>query len=229
MTIEMKEFDNRAAAAHALAGDIEALLNSAVEHKDGASFVVSGGSSPLKVYEKLSNTKLDWSRIKVTLSDERCVKLSSDQSNAKMVMHQLMQNKAAGAQFFGLVSEAGKPLETEQVDALASEFSSPFDVTLLGMGEDGHIASLFPDAVEIEEAIIGDKFYYQLKPDHLKQTRVSLSASALLNSSNIKLLIFGQRKKELLEYAMSPGDALDLPVRVILQQQQVPVTVYWAE
>ena len=96
------------------------------------------------------------------------------------------------------------------------------------MGEDGHTASLFPDALELEEAIIGDKFYYQLSPDHLKQKRVSLSASALINTQQIILLIFGERKKSIFEMASRPGDALDLPVRVILQQQQAPVSIYWA-
>lgn len=226
--IDFKVFESRDAAAYQLANDIVQVLERSIEHTSSANFMVSGGSSPLKVYEHLSKAGLDWSRVNIVLSDERCVKTSSDQSNAKMIGARLLQDKAAAATFYPLVNEHGKPLESDKVDVIKNQFSVPFAVSLLGMGEDGHTASLFPDAVEIEEAIIGDEFYYQLSPDHLKQKRVSLSASVLVNSSRIILLIFGDRKKQLFEAASSPGDALDLPVRVILQQQGAPVDVYWA-
>ena len=226
--IDFKTFDSREAAAFQLANDIEQLLAASIEFNSSANFMVSGGSSPLKVYEHLSKAKLDWARVHIVLSDERCVKTQSDQSNAKMISARLLQDQAAAASFYPLVSEQGRPLSVNEIDALSDQFSTPFTVSLLGMGEDGHTASLFPDAVEIDEAIIGDDFYYQLSPDHLKQKRVSLSASVLVNSSRIILLIFGERKKQLFELASTPGDALDLPVRVLLQQQNVPVDVYWA-
>ncbi len=229
MTIDFKAFDTREAAGFAVAEAVEQLLRRAIDTKEQAGFVVSGGSSPLKTYQHLSKADLDWGRVKVIPSDERCVKISSDQSNAKMIAAQLLQGKAAAASFHGLVTEKGQALNADELEQLQKEMPGTFDVTLLGMGEDGHIASLFPDALEIEEAIVGNDFCYQLKPDHLKQKRISLSASVLLNSSNIILLIFGERKKQLLELAMNPGDSLDLPVRVILHQQEVPVTVYWSE
>lgn len=226
--IEFKTFESREEATYQLATDAEALLARAIELTSDANFMVSGGSSPLKVYQHLSKASIDWSRVNIILSDERCVKISSDQSNAKMIGSNLLQDKAAAASFYPLVTESGKPLSQEEVEELQEKFSEAFSLSLLGMGEDGHIASLFPDAIEIETAITGDEFCYELKPDHLKQKRISLSASVLLNSSHIKLLIFGERKKQLFEIAGTQGDALDLPVRVLTQQSAVPVTVYWA-
>ena len=229
MTIEFKTFESREEATHTLAGDIEGILERSLELTSTAQFMVSGGSSPLKVYEHLSKASLDWAKVNIILSDERCVKLTSDQSNEKMIRQQLMQDKAAAATFYPLVTDLGKSLAADAISELQEKFAQPFAVSLLGMGEDGHTASLFPDAAELEEAIIGDKFCYELKPTHLKQKRISLSASVLLNSSQIMLLIFGERKKQLFEMASTPGgDALDLPVRVIVQQQAVPVSVYWA-
>lgn len=226
--IDFKTFESREGAAYQLANDIESLLQRSMEQTSAANFMVSGGSSPLKVYQHLSKATLDWERVNIIPSDERCVKDSSDQSNAKMIRANLLQDKAAAAEFHPLVTEQGKPLSEDQIAALQVKFSAPFAISLLGMGEDGHTASLFPDALEIEDAIIGDDFCYQLSPAHLKQKRISLSASVLINSSRIILLMYGDRKRQLFEAAKSPGDAFDLPVRVLLHQQGAPVDVYWA-
>ena len=118
-------------------------LNSSIENKGSGSLVVSGGSSPISIYEELSNIDLSWSKVFLTLVDDRLVEPDHKDSNQKLIHKHLIKNKAKNINFYPL---------TENFLS-NTEFKKPFDVTLIGMGEDGHFASLFPDMINQYEAI----------------------------------------------------------------------------
>ena len=121
---------------------ISNTLNSSIENEGSASLVLSGGSSPISIYEELSNIDISWSKVFLTLVDDRLVDPDHRDSNQKLLHNHFIKNKAKNINFFPL---------TENFLS-NTEFKKPFDVTLLGMGEDGHFASLFPDMINQYEA-----------------------------------------------------------------------------
>ena len=192
--------------------------------------VVTGGRTPGPVYDLLSRVDLDWSRVAVTLSDERFVDDAAPQSNARLVRERLLQGPAARAAFTPLKG----PGPTLDDDVAAAEPKiralTPFDAALLGMGEDGHIASLFPGMPETHAALDPDGAYWVtavaqagLEP---YVSRISLTVRALRDAGVILLFVSGRAKRELLErVAAEPGFAP--PVAALIRQAASPVRILW--
>lgn len=190
--------------------------------------VVTGGRSPGLVYDRLSQTPLDWSHVDVTLSDERFVRPDHPASNQGLVASRLLIGQAASAQFI--------PLWRETPDAAASAAAAevevaalaPFHITLLGMGPDGHVASLIPGARGLEAAMDPDGAPMCLGFDQPigdpPLPRITLTLAALLQSKAILILIAGGEKRRVLERAL---DGADLPVAALLTQNRAPVRVLW--
>lgn len=234
--VTFREFESRAAMVEALTEDCHQALQAGVAEKGRASFLVSGGSSPAPAYENLSKSNLPWDKIDVALVDERWVDLDHAGSNEAFVNRTLLQNNAAGAKLIGMKNSSATAIDG--LAACESEFSAltqPFDVTILGMGPDGHTASFFPHSQGLEKAldesgsdicaaIMADKS--EVTGDNLE--RMTLSMAGLLKSKELKLLISGEEKLAVLRQAEQAGDVADMPVRAVLQQAAVPVTVYWA-
>jgi 6-phosphogluconolactonase len=227
----LRRFADSAALTEALAADIVASLHDGVRAGRDASLVVAGGRSPLALLEKLSAIELDWQRVWVTLTDERWVESSSSDSNEHLVRQHLLRNAAAKAKFVGLKTAAAEPGAAAAASWSAiAQLPRPFDHVLLGMGDDGHTASLFPHSPELGVALDA------LQPPGCVATRspvppparLSLNLSALLDSRRIALLIVGGGKWATYERAAMSGAVAEMPVRALLRQQRVPVTVYWA-
>lgn len=222
-------FEDRSAAAKALADDIAAHLADAIQQRGTATLVVSGGSSPLETFSLLSEADLDWSRVSILPSDERWVDESDPASNAGMLRRELLINKAVDARFLSLfdgaveVSVAAKHI-SDRVDRL----QRPLDYVLLGMGGDGHTASLFPDDPGIDSALSSSQTCVLAVPPSQPLKRISLTPTVLLDSTKIGLLFFGQDKADVFARASTPGDLAELPVRAVLRQERVPVTTYFA-
>jgi len=187
-----------------------------------ATLLVSGGSTPLPMFLELSARDIDWSNVVVSLADERWVPANDNDSNAKLVRENLLIKRASVARFVSLYRDGNKEQAIEDVRQDVASLPSPYSVVILGMGGDGHTASLFPDAPELEQAMSSDKLVEFLNPPSVGQTRISLTPAALLNTDNLLVHITGKEKRRVLE------SASELPIGRVLQGLGKPTKVYWA-
>ena len=226
-----RRFPNAGALMEALAADIVASLQGGLAGGRGASLVVPGGHTPAPLFDRLSEATLDWSSVWVTLTDERWVETQSSASNERLVREHLLRNAAASANFVGLKNALPDPHTAagESWSAVA-ELPRPFDCVLLGMGDDGHVASLFPDSPGLAAAMDpgAPPGCVGMTAPAPPRARLSLNLRALLDSRRIGILIVGQAKWATYERARARGPAVDMPVRALLAQQNVPLTVYWS-
>ena len=169
-------------------------LNSSLENKGSGSLVVSGGSSPISIYEELSNIDISWSNVYLTLVDDRLVDPDHRDSNQKLLHNHFIKNKAKNINFFPL---------TENFLS-NTEFKKPFDITLLGMGEDGHFASLFPDMINQNEAFdlnASPKILITPPQGNPLIPRITMNLTLIMESLNIILLVKGKVKQNIFEKA----------------------------
>ncbi|MGR9071768.1 MAG: 6-phosphogluconolactonase [Gammaproteobacteria bacterium] len=229
-------FDEREKMFAALAEDCRSRLTKALADNGEATLMVSGGGTPAPLYQALSLSDLDWKRISVALIDERWVDRGHDASNEGLLHRTLLTNKAACAPFTGMKTPAPSANEGRaETEERYRKLPQPFTVAILGMGSDGHTASLFPNARGLEEAL--DPESGQLTAAiHARRSevtgpnteRLTLTLPGLLKSARLTLLLTGEEKLEVFRKAMSDGDPDDMPVRAILRQDRVPVDLYWA-
>jgi 6-phosphogluconolactonase len=222
-------FDSREAASVAAAERIAAALRRRLDAQREASVVVSGGTSPAGVFAELARMPLAWPDVHVILSDERWVPPEHEDSNEKLVRDTLLTGEAKEATVLP-VYKPGVTVEERCVE-LNDELRLapfPFACALLGMGEDGHFASLFPDAENLEEGLDVDSSELSIPVNTAASPhpRVSLTLSALSRSDEIVLLMFGDRKREVYEAAKQTANGY--PVFHLLRQKRAPVYVYWA-
>jgi 6-phosphogluconolactonase len=225
------KFADLVALSRALADQIAAALKAAIAARGLASLVVSGGKSPLQLFEQLRAEKLDWSRVCIALADERWVDPGDAESNEKLVREHLLRGPAAGARFHGLKNGAPTP-DMGAVSAWETfaRVPRPFDAVVLGMGDDGHTASLFPGSPNLpralnQSAVAGCVGMWAPVPP---QPRLSLNLGALLDSRRIVLLISGAGKWRTYLAAGAPGPEQEMPVRAVLRQSHTPVQVMWS-
>lgn len=224
-----REFSSGEELAHALAGKVAAQLREAISARGNASLAVSGGTTPAKFFQALSNEKLDWSRVTVTLVDERFVEPSSPRSNQKLVEENLLRGPATAARFVPLYrSEPDAPDAIRKAAADLEKLPWPLDVVVLGMGTDGHTASFFPDAANLPDLLDPQS------PDILKmvsapsagETRITLALPPIVSARSIVLHIEGASKREVLEVALAGRSAP--PVRAVFDHAGTPVEIFWA-
>ena len=214
-----------------LAAQIAAGLAAAIGARGLASLVVSGGRTPQRLFEMLRTQPLDWSRVCIALADERWVDPADGASNEKLVRDVLLKDLAASARFLGLKNGAPTPdLGAVSAWETFARVPRPFDAVLLGMGDDGHTASLFPGSPNLPSALnqaaaAGCVGMWSPEPP---QARLSLNLTALLDSRRIVVLISGDSKWRTLGEAQAPGPVQDMPVRALLRQSRTPVDVLWS-
>jgi 6-phosphogluconolactonase len=227
---EFKEFKDSLTLAAALAGQVAGLLRDGIRARGKASLVVSGGSTPAVFFAALSELELDWGKVVITLADERWVDPVEADSNERMVRLLLLRNRASAARFVGLKTGAATAAlgEKECAEYLAL-VPRPFDVLILGMGNDGHTASLFPQAPRLDEALNMDSglLCLAVTPPVAPHERMTLTLPALLHSRQIILHIAGPDKRVVYERALAEGPVAEMPVRAVLGQTVAPVAVFW--
>ena len=217
--------------AQELAKQVSQDLKAAMATRGRAKFSCSGGSTPLPFLQALQEQQVDWSRVLVCLTDERQVPLSSNDSNEKMLREQLISH-CQGIEFVPLFERPDYTLE--KPNAYFQNSFLPLDVSIVGMGGDGHFASLFPDAAESKQGLDPDfqTPILQVKPASTPQARVSLSLAALLSSEKIYLLIRGHAKRTIIEEALEKIRLADwqqaLPIQHLIAQAGSRLTIYQA-
>jgi 6-phosphogluconolactonase len=206
------------ALAEAAAAGVSAALADALATRGRAALVATGGRSPGPVYDRLTRAPIDWARVVVTLSDERCVPPDAPESNARVVRERLLQGPGAPAHLLPL----WPPPQPQQLEALL-----PFDAVMLGMGEDGHVASLIPGDPGLEAAYATTELVREVPagPGNPPVARITLTLAALAPSRAIFLLIAGEAKRDVLTRAEA-GE--DLPVGRLMRTAQGRVRVFWA-
>lgn len=219
-----------------LAQDIAQRLHAAIQTRGKAVLSVSGGKSPIALFEALRVHTIDWSKVIITLLDERCVPNTHPDSNAHLVQQHLLQGAAQAATLVPMVNETIDVSEATQQAVWASEqlqTAGPANVLVLGMGADGHTASLFPDAPNLAQALdlhntqgcVGITLAHP--PANAPYPRVTQTLAHLLTAKHIILPISGDDKCNTLQRAWSHvQDAL--PVSHVLHQTLAPVAVWIA-
>lgn len=222
---------NRETLENELAKRISDELTKEVEATGAASLLVSGGSTPKGLFQKLSESNIPWEKVTIGLVDDRFLPDGHKDLNAAMVNDLLLVNQAAAANFIPLVFDAedfgdNLNIATEMV----KEIPQPFTVTVLGMGGDSHTASLFPDATALADGM--DKSNQNdligVQPTIAPYMRVSFTRRALLNSKNLFLHIYGDDKKEVFETAKQSGDEMKHPIAGFINQPEVALELFWA-
>lgn len=220
------QYETAAQMAEALAQRVADALRQALGERGRALLLVSGGRSPVALFERLAREPLSWKQVLVSLVDERWVAPSHPDSNEALVRHHLLQGAAAEACFVSLYQPAASHAQAaERADARLAGLP-PADVLLLGMGDDGHTASLFPGSPNLAEALREDcpQRLLPLRAPSAPVERLSLTLPPLRAARLALLAIQGQPKLATLARALQPGPAEALPIRALLRP---PLQIHW--
>ncbi len=221
-------FPSGEALARKLADDVTAALERRLAAHGAAGLVVSGGRTPAAFLRELGSRKLDWSNVFVTLADERCVAADDPASNLRLVREAFTGAPASLAALVA-VNPTGADAASRWSDALG-KMPRPFAAVILGMGDDGHFASLFPGmpslvtALDLANTTSVVEGLAPVEP----RARLSLTLPTLLDTDLLVLHVTGDSKLATLQRAACGGSALEMPVRALLEQRRVPLEIYHA-
>lgn len=206
-----------------------AHLTQALHRREQATLILPGGSTPIPLFDLLAQQKLEWPRITLLLTDERWLASDHPDSNEGRIRTHIL-NKTP-ARFISLYSGDAQPEAGEKIiEQRLRTLNWPADICVLGMGEDGHIASLFAEAAEFAHGMSehNSALCLSTRPPQAAHARLSLTLNALLNSREIIIFIQGENKKKLYESARNNVNRISLPVGFILHRSTVPIHIYWS-
>lgn len=227
--LDQRTFEGPEALAAALAIYVAEGIAARLARDGRAAIAVSGGRTPTRFFEALSDIDMDWAKVLVTLVDERWVPETSDRSNGALVRRHLIRHKAALASFVPLYRETATPDESLGLVARTlADMPLPFAAVVLGMGDDGHTASFFPGGDRLADAIdpIGGAAVAAIRAPGAGEPRITLTLPMLLGADRLALHVEGAGKKAVLEQALAGGDPMEMPVRAVLTAERPPV-VFW--
>ena len=231
--IEWWTFDDVATMAEQVAEDVGFIIERAVEANGKAELCIPGGHTPIPILKALAaNKALDLHKVSITPTDERLVAADHEHSNYRSIASVLGAKGATVNPLFDqshdwTALEAGR-----SADARLAQLSWPIDLTWLGMGEDGHTASIFPSVMGAALDVPRGRRAVGVEPDPLPENapvaRVTLTKPALLDAHTLIVVITGSTKKAVLERAIADGPSSTLPIGRVLADAEVPVDIYWA-
>jgi 6-phosphogluconolactonase len=228
---EWWEYDSLDELADAVAGDVGFIIDSAVEARNASLIAVPGGKTGPAIFPKLTAQKLPWKRVTVIPTDDRLVPVESDLSNVREIARAFLP---AGARVVPIGTEiADYRLAGNSADARLQDLPWPPDLVWLGMGEDGHTASIFngPDlqaALDAPKARRAIGVMPEPLPAEAPVPRVTLTRSAILAARTVLITITGAKKRELLEGAIADGQSSKLPIGRVLAEVEQPIDIHWA-
>jgi 6-phosphogluconolactonase len=230
--IEWWEYDDAAELADAVAGDIQFVIESALDARGSAVIALAGGKTPLPAYEKLAKAKLDWKRVTIIPSDERIVPLGDPLSNVTALGKTFIPK---GARVIPVVPKATDDYKAagRSADALMQDLHWPLDLCMLGVGGDGHTASIFPGP-DFDEALNGPRERRALgvMPDPLPPeapvARVTLSRAGIITARALLIAVTGKDKRKVIEDAIKQGAGSPYPIGRVLADVELPVDIHWA-
>jgi 6-phosphogluconolactonase len=228
---EWWDYDSLEELAEAVAGDVGFIIESALDARGEALVALPGGKTPLPIFEKLAGAKLDWKRVTIIPTDDRLVPLTDERSNARAIAGAFLRS---GARVIPITSDIEDyRLAGNSANARLGELKFPLDLAWLGMGGDGHTASIFAGP-DLEEALNAPKGRHSVgvMPDPLPAeapvARVTLTRSAILSARTVLITITGDDKKALLEQAIADGHSSKLPIGRVLAEAEQPIDIHWA-
>ena len=229
MKAQVNKFENSTLLNEAFSQEIADKLQAGINQNGSASLLVSGGNTPKPMFLMLSNKDIEWNKVNIALVDDRWVDLTDPASNEAMVNEALLINKASAANFIGMKTEHDNAFDAESaVSDKFKEVKRPFDVVILGMGEDGHTASIFPCCAQLEEALTTTKDIMATEPTTAPHQRMTFTKTALLNSKQLYLHLVGESKEAVLLDVAAGSDEKQAPIRAFLNQSNVPMSVMLA-
>lgn len=228
---EWWEYDDAEEMAGAVAGDIGFIVESAIDARSECLLAFPGGSTPTPIYEKLAQKQLPWKRVTIIPGDDRLVPVDSELSNIRAIAKAMLPT---GARVYPIAIEAEDyTMAGHAADARLRDLKWPPDLVWLGMGLDGHTASLFegPDlenAMDAPKARLAMGIMPDPMPEDAPVPRISLTRAAILSARTIIITIRGEEKKALLEQAIADGQSSKLPIGRVLAEAEFPIDIHWA-
>jgi 6-phosphogluconolactonase len=208
-----------------VAEEIAMLLNAAIASRGEAVLAVSGGKSPIKLFEALRAQPVAWRRVTVCLVDERWVSVDNERSNEKLARDYLLQGKAADAKMIS-VWDAGKTpaaaaMALSAIFAASAPLSNGVDIAVMGMGDDGHTASWFPRSRELAHCLASTNAFAAVSAEEGREDRITMTLSMVAKARKIIMCIEGDAKRAVLANALTnvtgAGSVEEYPVRAVLQ------------
>jgi 6-phosphogluconolactonase len=228
---EWWEYDSLDELADAVAGDVGFIIQSAVDARDASLIAIPGGKTGPAVYRRVAQQKLPWKKVTIVPTDDRLVPVDSDLSNVREIARTFLP---LGARVVPLTSEAAGDykLAGNAADARLQDLAWPPDLVWLGMGADGHTASIFggPDlqaALDAPKARRAIGILPEPLPVEAPVPRVTLTRAAILSARTILVVITGDDKRALLEQAIADGQSSKLPIGRVLAEVDQPIDIHW--
>jgi len=227
---EWWEYDSIDEMADAVAGDIGFIVESALDARGSALLALPGGTTPLLIFERLADANLPWKKVTIIPTDERLVPLDSPLSNIRSIAGTFLK---AGARVFPIGTDIPDyRLAGNSADARLQDLQFPPDLVWLGMGEDGHTASIFSgpdlqDALDAPKARRAVGVMPDPLPPEAPVPRVTLTRAAILSARTILITITGDAKRATLEKAIADGQSSQVPIGRVLAEAEQPIDIHW--
>jgi 6-phosphogluconolactonase len=227
---EWWEYDSIDEMADAVAGDIGFIVESALDARGSALLALPGGKTPLPIFERLAETNLPWKKVTIIPTDDRLVPMDSPLSNIRAIASIFLK---AGARVFPIATEIPDyRLAGNSADARLQDLQFPPDLVWLGMGEDGHTASIFSgpdlqDALDAPKARRAVGVMPDPLPPEAPVPRVTLTRAAILSARTILITITGDAKRATLEKAIADGQSSQVPIGRVLAEAEQPIDIHW--